>query len=142
MGGLGGWGTLHYNINMHPCLKIGSMLLVALLGLLACGDRRTAPTGVEAVGAVVLLTAKVDAEVAARIVQVEVVVTAVAMPTMRRTLAVAWRSHRRYGLRDPGGCPPDYLRWPATMRPEPWWPAARPSWICPGAVCPPRSYPR
>ena len=65
------------------------MLLVALLGLLACGDRRTAPTGVEAVGAVVLLTAKVDAEVAARIVQVEVVVTAVAMPTMRRTLAVA-----------------------------------------------------
>ena len=80
---------VHYNIKMHTCLKIGSsLLLAALLGLLACGDRRTAPTGAEEAGAVVLLTAKVDAEVAARLAQVEVVVTAADMPAMRQPLAV------------------------------------------------------
>ena len=80
---------VHYNINMHTCLKIGSGLLMAVLsGLLACGDRRTAPTGAEEAGAVVLLTAKVDAEAAARLAQVEVVVTAADMPAMRQTLAV------------------------------------------------------
>ena len=80
---------VHYNISMHTCLKIGSsLLLVALLGLLACGDRRTAPTGAEEGGAVVLLTAKVNAEVAARLAQVEVVVTAADMPAMRQPLAV------------------------------------------------------
>ena len=74
---------------MHTYLKIGSsLLLTALLGLLACGDRRTAPTGTEEAGAVVLLTAKVDAEVAARLVQVEVVITAADMPAMRQPLAV------------------------------------------------------
>ena len=74
---------------MHTCLKIGfSLLMTALLGLLACGDRRTVPTGTEEVGAVVLLTAKVDAEVAARLAQVEVVVTGADMPAMRQTLAV------------------------------------------------------
>ena len=78
-----------YNITMRTCLKIGSsLLLAALLGLLACGDRRTAPTGAEEAGAVVLLTAKVDAEVAARLAQVEVVVTAADMPAMRQPLAV------------------------------------------------------
>ena len=80
---------VHYNISMHTCLKIGSsLLLAALLGLLACGDRRTVPTGAEEAGAVVLLTAKVDAEVAARLAQVEVVVTAVDMLALRQTLAV------------------------------------------------------
>ncbi len=75
---------------MHTCLKIGSSLLLAALpGLLACGDRRTAPTGAEETSAVVLLTAKVDAEVAARLAQVEVVVTAADMPALRQTLAVA-----------------------------------------------------
>ncbi|MDE2811525.1 MAG: hypothetical protein OXM01_00750, partial [Gemmatimonadota bacterium] len=70
-------------------MKIGSsLLLAALLGLLACGDRRTAPTGAEEAGAVVLLTAKVDAEVAAKLVQVEVTVTAVDMSAMRQTLTV------------------------------------------------------
>ena len=73
---------------MHPCLKIGSSLLAVLPGLLACGDRRTAPTEAEEAGAVVLLTAKVDAEVAARLARVEVVVTAADMPAMRRILAV------------------------------------------------------
>ena len=74
---------------MHTCLKIGSSLLLAvLLALLACGDRRTAPTEAEEAGAVVLLTAKVDAEVAARLARVEVVVTAADMPAMRRILAV------------------------------------------------------
>ena len=78
-----------YNITMHTCLKIGSsLLLAALLGILACGDRRTVPTGTEEVGAVVLLTAKVDAEIAARLAQVEVTVTAADMPAMRQTLAV------------------------------------------------------
>ena len=78
-----------YNIIMRTCLKIGSsLLLAALLGLLACGDRRTAPTGAEEAGAVVLLTAKVDAEVAARLAQVEVTVTAADMPAMRQPLAV------------------------------------------------------
>lgn len=78
-----------YNIIMRTYLKIGSsLLLAALLGLLSCGDRRTAPTGAEEAGAVVLLTAKVDAEVAARLAQVEVVVTAADMPAMRQTLAV------------------------------------------------------
>ena len=62
-----------YNITMRTCLKIGSgLLLAALLGLLACGDRRTVPTGTEEADAVVLLTAKVDAEIAARLAQVEV----------------------------------------------------------------------
>ena len=80
---------VHYNITMRTCLKIGSGLLLAILsGLLACGDRRTAPTGTEEAGAVVLLTAKVDAEVAARLAQVEVVVTGADMPTMRQLLAV------------------------------------------------------
>ncbi len=80
---------MHYNINMHTCLKIGSSLLLAvLLGLLACGDRRAAPTEAEEAGAVVLLAAKVDAEVAARLARVEVVVTAADMPAMRRILAV------------------------------------------------------
>ena len=46
------------------------------------------PTEAEEAGAVVLLTAKVDAEVAARLAQVEVVVTATDMPAMRQTLAV------------------------------------------------------
>ena len=74
---------------MCTYLKIGSsLLLAALLGLLACGDRRTAPTGAEEAGTVVLLTAKVDAEVAARLAQVEVVVTAADMPAMRQPLAV------------------------------------------------------
>ena len=84
------WADLvSYNITMRTCLKIGSsLLLAALLGILACGDRRTVPTGAEEVGAVVLLTAKVDAEVAARLVQVEVVVTGADMPAMRQTLAV------------------------------------------------------
>ncbi len=86
------WADLvHYNIdmNMHTCLKIGSSLLLAvLLGLLACGDRRTAPTGTEEASAVVLLTAKVDAEVAARLAQVEVVITAADMSIMRQPLAV------------------------------------------------------
>ena len=78
-----------YNITMRTCLKIGSsLLLAALLGLLACGDRRTAPTGAEEAGAVVLLTAKVDAEVAARLAQVGVVITATDMPAMRQPLAV------------------------------------------------------
>lgn len=76
-------------MNMHTCLKIGSsLLLAALLGLLACGDRHTVPTGAEEVGAVVLLTAKVDAEVAARLAQAEVVVTAADMPAMRQLLTV------------------------------------------------------
>ena len=76
-------------MNMHTCLKIGSsLLLAALLGLLACGDRRTVPTEAEKAGAVVLLTAKVDAEVAARLAQVEVVVTGADMPAMRQLLAV------------------------------------------------------
>ena len=76
-------------MNMCVCLKIGSgLLLTALLGLLACGDRRTAPTGAEETGAVVLLTAKVDAEVAAGLAQVEVVVTGADMPAMRQLLAV------------------------------------------------------
>ena len=91
LGGLRRADLVHYNINMinmHTCLKIGSSLLVALLGLLACGDRRTVPTGAEEAGAVVLLTAKVDAEVAARLAQVEVVVTAADMPALRQTLAV------------------------------------------------------
>ena len=80
---------VHYNINMHTCLKIGSgLLLVLLLGLLACGDRRTAPTGTEEASAVVLLTAKIDAAVAARLAEVEVTVTAVDMPAMRQPLAV------------------------------------------------------
>ncbi|MDE2813776.1 MAG: formylglycine-generating enzyme family protein [Gemmatimonadota bacterium] len=80
---------VHYNITMHTYLKIGSsLLLTVLLGLLACGDRRTAPTGVEEASSVVLLTAKVDAEVAARLVQVEVTVTAADMPAMRQPLAV------------------------------------------------------
>lgn len=74
---------------MHTCLKIGSILLVALSGLLACGDRRMASTEAEETGAVVLLTAKVNAEVAARLAQVEVTVAAADMPAMRRTLAVA-----------------------------------------------------
>ena len=87
---------VHYNINMHTCLKIGSsLLLAALLGLLACGDRRTAPTGAEEAGAVVLLTAKVDAEVATRLVQVEVTVTAADMPAMQPDIGRGWRSHRR-----------------------------------------------
>ena len=78
-----------YNITMRTCLKIGSGLLLAVLsGLLACGDRRTAPTGAEEVGAVVLLTAKVDAEIAAKLAQVEVTVTAADMSAMRQTLAV------------------------------------------------------
>ena len=89
MGVLRQTDLVHYNINMRTCLKIGSsLLLAALSGLLACGDRRTAPTGTEEVGAVVLLTAKVDAEVAARLAQVEVVITAADMPAMRQTLAV------------------------------------------------------
>ena len=80
---------VHYNISMRTCLKIGSsLLLAAFLGPLACGDRRTAPTGAEEASAVVLLTAKVDAEVAAKLVQVEVTVTAADMPAMRQTLAV------------------------------------------------------
>ncbi len=75
---------------MHPYLKIGSsLLLIALLGLLACGDGRPAPTAAEEeASAAVLLTARVDSEVAARLAQVEVVVTGVAMPAMRRALAV------------------------------------------------------
>lgn len=75
---------------MPACLKIGSSLLVAALpGLLACGDSPPAPTGAEKPGAVVVLTAKVEAEVAARLARAEVVVAAADMPTMRRPLAVA-----------------------------------------------------
>ena len=77
-----------YNITMHPCLKIGS-LVAALPGLLACGDWHPAPTEAEETGAVVVLTAKVDAQVAARLAQAEVVVTAADMSAMRRPLAVA-----------------------------------------------------
>ena len=96
---------VHYNITMRTYLKIGSGLLLAVLsGLLACGDRRTAPTGTEEAGAVVLLTAKVDAEVAARLAQVEVVVTAADMPAMRQPLAVDGDRIVGDNLRDPGGC--------------------------------------
>ena len=74
--------------NMHTYLKIGSFLLAAFPGLLACGDSHTAPTGTRQTGAVVVLTAKVDAEIAAMLTRVEVMVTAADMPVMHRTLAV------------------------------------------------------
>ncbi len=74
--------------NMHTYLKIGSFLLAALPGLLACGDSHTAPTGTIQIGAVVVLTAKVDAEIAAMLTRVEVMVAAADMPVMHRTLAV------------------------------------------------------
>lgn len=81
---------MRYNITMPACLKIGSGLLMAALpGLLACGDWHPAPTGAEEPGAVVVLTAKVAAQGAARLARAEVVVTAADMPAMRRTLAVA-----------------------------------------------------
>lgn len=69
---------------MRTCLKIGSSLLL----LLACGEHRPAPTGAEEPGAVVLLTAKVAAEAAARLARAEVVVAAADMPAIRQPLVV------------------------------------------------------